>query len=99
MTAMSAGPHYGGHTSPYLLGGAYGLAAAALFGVSAPIAKLLLPDAGPLLLAGLLYFGAGLGLLAFEVLVYRKSELSRREAPVVTADFWLLAGMVLKAAF
>src|SRR5262245_45467168 len=83
------------HTSPHLLGGLYGLAAAALFGVSAPLAKLLLLEAGPLLLAGLLYFGAGLGLLALEVLVYRKSELSRRESPVTAADFWLLAGMVL----
>jgi hypothetical protein len=29
------------------LGGAYGLAAAALFGMSPPIAKLLLPEADP----------------------------------------------------
>jgi drug/metabolite transporter (DMT)-like permease len=73
----------------------YGLAAAALFGVSTPLAKLLLPEAGPLLIAGLLYFGAGLGLLAFEALFYRRFEASRRESPVGPADRWLLAGIVV----
>ena len=79
---------------PNLRGGFYGLAAAALFGVSPPLAKLLLPEAGLLLIAGLLYLGAGLGLLAFEVLFYRGSDASRRESPVGPADRWLLAGMV-----
>lgn len=73
----------------------YGLAAAALFGVSTPLAKLLLPEAGPLLIAGLLYFGAGLGLLAFEVLFYRRFETSRRESPVGPSDRWLLTGIVV----
>ena len=82
-------------SSPNFLGGVYGLAAAALFGVSPPLAKLLLPQAGPLLIAGLLYLGAGLGLLAFEVLLYRRSEASRRESSVGPADRWLLAGMIL----
>lgn len=82
-------------SSPNFRGGMYGLAAAALFGVSSPLAKLLLPEAGPLLIAGLLYLGAGLGLLAFEVLFDRISEASRRESPVGPADRWLLAGMVL----
>jgi drug/metabolite transporter (DMT)-like permease len=39
-----------------------GIAAAALFGASAPVAKLLLPDARPLVLAALLYAGAALAL-------------------------------------
>lgn len=39
------------------------LAAAALFGASTPLAKLLLDAASPWLLAGLLYLGSGLGLL------------------------------------
>jgi hypothetical protein len=38
-----------------------------LFGISPPVAKLLLPENGPMLTAGLLYLGAGLGLLLFEV--------------------------------
>ncbi len=38
------------------------LAAAALFGASTPFAKLLVGDVEPLLLAGLLYLGSGIGL-------------------------------------
>jgi drug/metabolite transporter (DMT)-like permease len=38
------------------------LAAAALFGLSTPIAKTLLGEISPLLLAGLLYAGSGVGL-------------------------------------
>ncbi|WP_322746818.1 DMT family transporter [Cellulomonas sp. S1-8] len=38
------------------------LLAAVLFGASAPLAKLLVGDVGPWLLAGLLYAGAGLGM-------------------------------------
>lgn len=40
----------------------YALLAAALFGASTPIAKLLASDVPPVLLAGLLYLGSGLGL-------------------------------------
>src|SRR5947207_10401938 len=39
-----------------------GVASAALFGLSAPLSKRLLPDVGPMMLAGLLYLGAGVGL-------------------------------------
>src|SRR5215469_8077424 len=38
------------------------LAAALLFGASTPLAKQLLRDTSPLLLAGLLYLGSGIGL-------------------------------------
>jgi drug/metabolite transporter (DMT)-like permease len=38
------------------------LGAAALFGLSAPIAKILVGEISPLLLAGLLYAGSGIGL-------------------------------------
>src|SRR5688500_15318027 len=38
------------------------IAAALLFGASTPLAKLLLHDADPWVLAGLLYLGSGLGL-------------------------------------
>ncbi len=41
------------------------LAAAFLFGASAPLAKLLLRDIEPALMAGLLYLGSGIGLLVF----------------------------------
>jgi drug/metabolite transporter (DMT)-like permease len=82
-------------TSSRRRGAAYGLTAAALFGVSPPLAKLLLPEAGPILMAGLLYLGAGLGLLVFEALFYHGSEASRREAQVGPSDRWLLVAIVL----
>jgi hypothetical protein len=40
----------------------YALVAAALFGASTPLAKLLGVQISPILLAGLLYLGSGLGL-------------------------------------
>ena len=61
------------------------LLAAALFGASTPLAKGLLEETSPHLLAGLLYLGAGLGLLA--VWLGRRdgtrsqAALSRRELP------------------
>jgi drug/metabolite transporter (DMT)-like permease len=60
----------------------YALLSAALFGVSAPLAKLLLGEISPWLLAGLLYLGSGLG-LALVRRVHRSNEagLSRRDLP------------------
>jgi drug/metabolite transporter (DMT)-like permease len=79
-----------------LSGAAAGLAAAILFGLSAPCAKLLLPNSGPLVLAGLLYLGAGLGLLAYALLAHgRASQRSSREAAFRLEDGPLLAGVVV----
>lgn len=75
-------------------GAFYGLAAAVLFGMSPPLAKLLLPESGPMLTAGLLYLGAGLGLLLFELTDRRWLNLGIEEAPVRRADVGLLAGVV-----
>ncbi|MGH7207599.1 MAG: DMT family transporter, partial [Nitrospiraceae bacterium] len=83
------------HSSPQVRGATFGLVAAALFGVSPPFAKLLLPEAGPLLIAGLLYLGAGLGLLAFELISDCRPRSHPREARVRSSDMWLLAGIVL----
>jgi drug/metabolite transporter (DMT)-like permease len=44
------------------IGITYALLAAVLFGASTPFAKLLLGQTSPVLLAGLLYFGSGIGL-------------------------------------
>ncbi|WP_437941642.1 DMT family transporter [Sorangium sp. So ce341] len=74
-------------------GGAYGLAASALFGASAPLAKLLLPHAGPLVLAALLYLGAGVGLTLIRLLAAR--DPAPREAALRKTDVALLAGVVL----
>jgi drug/metabolite transporter (DMT)-like permease len=70
-----------------LRGAALGLGSALLFGMGAPVSKLLLPGAGPLTLAGLLYLGAGAAFL----LVRR----SRSEAALSRADLPALAGAVL----
>lgn len=67
-----------------------GLCAAASFGISAPLAKLLLGSVSPSLLAGLLYLGAALAL--WTVRAVRKPS---REAPLQRADVVTLASVVL----
>jgi len=57
------------------------LGAAILFGASTPLAKLLLADISPWMLAGLLYLGSGLALTLYRLLTKAKSaRLVRREA-------------------
>jgi drug/metabolite transporter (DMT)-like permease len=70
------------------------LAAALLFGASAPFAKLLLADAAPQLLAGLLYLGSGIG-LGVIWLDRRRSVEVARETPLARRDIPWLAGAVL----
>lgn len=72
-------------------GVALAMLAAVLFGLSAPLAKLLLGRTTPQLLAGLLYAGSGLGLLA-TWLVRRRGS---REAPLAGRDAPWLAGAIL----
>jgi drug/metabolite transporter (DMT)-like permease len=67
----------------------YALISAALFGISAPIAKLLLGTISPWLLAGLLYLGSGFGLAI--VRQFRRSN----ETQLQTADLPWFAGAVL----
>lgn len=70
-------------------GGLLALAAAALFGLSTPAAKAIVGDVAPLVLAGLLYLGSGLGLLLFRAIRGEGGvALVRRDLP------WL-AGAVL----
>src|SRR5262245_41283507 len=65
----------------------YALVSAALFGVSTPAAKLLVGTVHPVVLAGLLYCGAGIGVAILRrtlpLVVSRAEEvaLSRRELP------------------
>jgi drug/metabolite transporter (DMT)-like permease len=75
-----------------LRGAAYGITAAMLFGLSAPLSKRLLLDVPPLLLASLLYLGAGVGLVVAAPFAPRRV---RREAPVRRADVPLLAGIIV----
>ena len=82
--------------SPGVKGAVLGLWAAALFGLSAPVAKLLLPSSTPLVLASLLYLGGGLGLTGLGVLRrLRPSGVTRREARLGRKDVPLLLGVIL----
>jgi len=67
------------------------LGAAVLFGLSTPLAKFLLADISPLLLAGLLYPGSGLGLallLAIRALTIGRASISLPRG----ANLWWLLG-------
>ena len=71
------------------------LSSAALFGASTPLAKIMLGDADPWLMAGLLYLGAGLGLAAIH-LSRGILPLPAVEAPLRRTDLpWL--GAVIAA--
>ncbi|MDD1724272.1 MAG: DMT family transporter [Methanospirillum sp.] len=77
------------------------LIAAFLFGITTPVSKLLLGETGPVILAGLLYLGAGAGLLVYRILsrqVLPRNSLPP-EAPVRSADLPWLAGIVITGGF
>jgi drug/metabolite transporter (DMT)-like permease len=78
---------------PSLKGAFCGLGAAVLFGSSMPLAKTLLSDIQPFLLAGLFYLGSGLGLGAWYTLSARSR--SAAEAPLRKADLpWLVCAIL-----
>ena len=67
----------------------YAVVAAVLFGLSTPFAKLLLGNVSPVLLAGLLYLGSGIGLSLLYFL-----RRANDEPPLPSTDFPWLAGAV-----
>ncbi len=69
------------------------LTAALLFGIGTPLAKILLGDLHPQLLAGLLYLGSGLG-LGSVWLARRMLHEEPREASLACGDLPWLAGVV-----
>ncbi len=71
------------------------LASAALFGATPPVAKLLLVEVSPFLLAGLLYLGAGLGLAVVEALRHVSGAERDEEAAISRADLPWLAAAIL----
>lgn len=72
----------------------YALLAAVLFGASTPFAKALVGQISPLLLAGLLYAGSGLG-LSLWLLARRLAGRKSGDAPLVGRDVPWLGGAVV----
>jgi drug/metabolite transporter (DMT)-like permease len=70
------------------------LTSAALFGASTPLAKTMLRDVDPWMMAGLLYLGAGIGLAVVHI-SRNALRLPAIEAPLRRADVpWLIAVIV-----
>ena len=78
---------------------AFALVAAALFGASTPFAKRLVGDVPPLMLAGLLYFGSGIGL---SLILGLRKVFARGDLDVAwpaKADWGWLAGAIFFGGF
>jgi len=74
----------------------FALLAALLFGASTPLAKSLLPQVAPLLMAGLLYLGSGIGLGVYSLLRSRSEARGSQEAALARKDWpWLTGAIVM----
>lgn len=87
----------------------YAILAALLYGISAPISKLLLVKINPTLMAALLYLGAGIGMLIINLGQYffshekKEAKMTRKELPFIigmilldiTAPIFLMIGLTL----
>src|SRR5712691_8192326 len=71
------------------------LLAALLFGLSTPLAKLLLGELPPLLLAGLLYLGSGIGLTSLRLVRRLRGTPAAGLAGLAARDVPWLAGAVV----
>lgn len=70
------------------------LGSAALFGATPPLSKLLLTTVDPLMLAGLFYLGAGIGLAIYRLWQSRRGTLG--EAPLTRRDVpWLALAIAM----
>ncbi len=72
----------------------FALLAAVLFGASTPLAKSLLPQVAPVLMAGLLYLGSGGGLGDLYHIRLRTNATGSREAALAGKDLPWLTGAV-----
>jgi drug/metabolite transporter (DMT)-like permease len=75
-------------------GVASALLAGVLFGASTPLAKRLIQDIDPWMLAGLLYLGSGLGLGLYRALRSARSATRADAAPLRGADRWWLGAAI-----
>ncbi len=73
----------------------FALLAAVLFGLSTPLAKRVSPHVEPVLLAGLLYLGSGIGLGGYSLLRLVCKQSHPREAALKRADApWLIGAII-----
>jgi drug/metabolite transporter (DMT)-like permease len=70
----------------------YAILAALCYGISSPAAKIILANVPPVLMAGMLYLGAGLGMLA--VNVFRRKRTRQKEARITTKELPFTIAMV-----
>jgi len=82
------------HVSAGRLAIGFAVLAALLYGISAPVSKILLETTSPELMAALLYLGAGLGMFAVNLVTRRRSR-ERKEAPLSRKDLPFVIGMIL----
>lgn len=68
--------------------------AAALFGISSPVSKLLLEEVPPALMASLLYLGAGFGMIAVNT-IRILSKRQKIEAKITRKETPYIVGMIL----
>ncbi|WP_461752499.1 DMT family transporter [Methanocorpusculum sp.] len=72
----------------------FAILAAVLYGISAPVSKILLETTSPELMAALLYLGAGIGMFAVNLVTQRKNR-ERKEAPLTRKDLPFVIGMIV----
>src|SRR6266478_3869602 len=78
-----------------LTGVSFAMLAAVLFGASTPFSKILLGRVEPVLLAGLLYLGSGVGLAVWSGLRRHFTGRNHAETRLAAGDFPWLAGAVV----
>ncbi len=84
----------GMHVSAGRLAIGFAILAAVLYGISSPVAKILLETTSPELMAALLYLGAGIGMFAANLVTQRKNR-ERKEAPLAKKDLPFVIGMIV----
>lgn len=73
-----------------------GLLSALLFGLATPASKILLGDLNPFLLAGLLYFGAAIGVIP---LIFRERSNRYIRPPILGKQYFYICGAVICGGF
>ena len=73
----------------------FALLAALLFGASTPLAKLVLPQAVPIMMAGLLYLGSGIGLSIYWLIRSLSKNSRTKEASLYRRDLPWLTGAIV----